>query len=122
MNSQLAVKDNTSELSELKNIRDDIRQAGDTFKSELESGEEKLRSEGSSMDTAIADALNKSTPYAPVSSDDKDSNIEENTSDKASKKKISKKKEAKKSTAKKAPTAKKVTDTTATNSETEKSS
>jgi sec-independent protein translocase protein TatB len=111
-----------AELSELKNIRDDIRQAGDTFKSELESGEEKLRSEGSSMDTAIADALNKSTPYTPVPSDKKDSNIEENTSDKASKKETRKKKVAKKSTAKKATTAKKVADTTATNPETEKSS
>jgi sec-independent protein translocase protein TatB len=110
-----------AELSELKNIRDDIRQAGDTFKSELESGEEKLRSEGSSMDTAIADALNKSTPYTPVPDTDKDSCNAESTDKKTSKNKTSKKKVAKMPSAKKGTTAKKVADTATAKPETEKS-
>ncbi len=50
---------NESELDEFKNIGKDIKEAGQAFKSQIESGEEKLKSEGSTMDNAIADALNK---------------------------------------------------------------
>lgn len=48
-----------SELDEIKNIGKDIQDAGQAFKSQLESSEEKLKSEGSSMDNAISEALSK---------------------------------------------------------------
>jgi sec-independent protein translocase protein TatB len=55
---------NEADLDELKNIRDDIQHAGENFKSQVEENEDKLKEESSSMDTAIADALNKPMPGA----------------------------------------------------------
>ena len=112
-----------AELNELKNIRDDIQQAGDTFKSQVESGEEKLQKEGSTMDTAIADALNKPAPGKSAATEKK-ATKKKTTRKKASKKKVSKKKVGKKAgkkTAKKKAT-KQVADKTASTPETEKTS
>ena len=58
---------NETDLNELKNIRDDIQQAGDSFKSQIEENEDKLQKDGSAIDTAIADALNKSGTGASIS-------------------------------------------------------
>jgi sec-independent protein translocase protein TatB len=92
---------NEADLNDLKNIRDDIQQAGDSFKSQLEEGEDKLKKKGSVMDTAIADALNKPGLGASSSSLDKEvTNTAKNTS-KGTKKKAAKKKAAKKKTASK---------------------
>jgi len=99
---------NEADLDELKNIRDDIQQAGDTFKSQIEEGEDKLKKEGSTMDTAIADALNKPGLGASSSSPDKEvSNTAKNTS-KSTKKKTAKKKPTSKKVAKKKTSKKKV--------------
>lgn len=49
-----------AELEQLKAVRDDIQQAGEGLKSQIDSGEKSLREEGSSMDAAIAKALDKS--------------------------------------------------------------
>lgn len=57
---------NEADLNELKNIRDDIQQAGDSFKSQIEVNEDKLQKDGSAIDTAIADALNKSGTGASI--------------------------------------------------------
>ena len=57
---------NETDLNELKNIRDDIQQAGDSFKSQIEENEDKLQKDGSAIDTAIADALNKSGTGASI--------------------------------------------------------
>jgi len=99
---------NEADLNELKNIRDDIQQAGDTLKSQFEDGEEKLKKEGSAMDTAIADALNKPKPGASSSPPDTDTETASTANKptksikkKAAKKKIAKKKVAKKKTSKK---------------------
>lgn len=91
-----------SELSELKSIGEDIRGAGENFKSQLEAGEKKLQSEGSAMDTAIAGALNK------VADDEMPGVSESNDKKEAVKKKPTKKKTAKSTSATKA-TAPKVT-------------
>ena len=53
---------NEADLNELKNIRDDIQQAGESFKTQIEENEDTLKEESSSIDTAIADALNKPIP------------------------------------------------------------
>ena len=82
-----------AELSELKSIGEDLRGAGENFKSQLEAGEKKLQSEGSAMDTAIAGALNKVA-------DDGNANTEDRN-DAAPKPAAGKKKAAKKKTAKK---------------------
>ncbi len=95
---------NEADLNELKNIRDDIQQAGDTFKSQLEEGEDKLKKEGSVMDTAIADALNKPGLGASSSSPDK----EVTSTTKSTKKKVTKKKPVSKKVAKKKTSKKKV--------------
>ncbi|MCP4009218.1 MAG: twin-arginine translocase subunit TatB [Proteobacteria bacterium] len=117
-----------AELNELKNIRDDIQQAGDTFKSQVESGEETLQKEGSTMDTAIADALNKPAP-GKTTAKGKKATKKKTTRKKAGKKKVSKKKVSKKKVAKKTgkKTAKKkstkqVADKSAPTPETEKTS
>lgn len=99
---------NEADLNELKNIRDDIQQAGDTFKSQLEEGEDKLKKEGSVMDTAIADALNKPGLGASSSSPDKEVTSTTNKTTKSTKKKVTKKKPASKKVAKKKTSKKKV--------------
>jgi len=116
-----------SELDEIKNIGKDIQEAGQAFKSQLESGEEKLKSEGSSMDNAIADALNKpmttadpnwayptdDTPAKPEKKQEKASVKKKTTRKKtaskkaASKKKAATRKVASNSTAKKSTASKK---------------
>jgi sec-independent protein translocase protein TatB len=58
---------NEADLNELKNIRDDIQQAGEGFKSQVEKNQDKLQEEGSAMDTAIASALSKPVPGADAS-------------------------------------------------------
>ena len=93
-----------TDLNDLKTIRDDIQQAGESFKSQVESGQETLQKEGSSMDTAIADALNKPDPGKATP--DKTVSATKTTKKKpvpkkASKKKTSKKKVSKKKTSKK---------------------
>ncbi len=54
----------STELNQLKNIGQDLKEAGETFKSKVESEaksiDENVRKETSSMDKAITDALNKS--------------------------------------------------------------
>ena len=57
---------NEADLNELKNIRDVIQQAGDSFKSQIEENEDKLQKDGSAIDTAIVDALNKSGAGASI--------------------------------------------------------
>jgi len=107
-----------SELEGLKSIGKDIQDAGQAFKSQVESGEEKLKSEGSTMDNAIADALNKPMTTADPNwaypadkkpaTETKAATKKEGTKKKATRKKASSnKKTAKKTTAGKTTTAKK---------------
>lgn len=49
-----------AELNELKTMRDDLREAGESFKSKLEDGEQELRKQTDSVDDAITNALNNS--------------------------------------------------------------
>jgi len=91
---------NEEDLDQLKNIRDDIQQAGEGFKSQIESSQENLQKEGSEMDTAIASALNKGTSGA-TKADDAASTGKKTTRKKATKKKTGTKKVAKKKTSKK---------------------
>lgn len=107
-----------AELSELKAMRDDIQQAGESFKSQIEDGQEKLSTEGSAMDTAIASALNK-----PALDTEPEKNNADNEQQVAKKKKKKKaKKKVSKSKAKKKTASKKVADKSAENSDTEISS
>lgn len=89
-----------SELDQLKSIGKDIQDAGQSFKSQLESGEEKLKSEGSSMDNAIADALNKpmttADPNWAYPADETPAKSEEKPAKASVKKKTTRKKTASK--------------------------
>ena len=108
-----------AELSELKNIRDDLQQTGESFKSQVESSQEKLQKEGSTMDTAIADALSN-TAQSTATTGEAEPAKEKTTRKKTTRKKASKKKVAKKTAKKKV--TKKVAKKTASTPETEKSS
>ena len=94
-----------TELDELKSIGKDIQDAGQAFKSQVESGEETLKSEGSAMDSAIADALNKpmttADPNWAYPAEDSAAKAEETDTKKKAKPKktASKKKAASKKTA-----------------------
>ena len=108
----------SADMSELKDVGKNIREAGDAFKSQVADAEVNFKSEASEMDTAIADALSKPVPgSAAKSSDDAASGFtdksevldkfvknktsktkppQEKVSNKATKKKTSKKKASKK--------------------------
>ena len=98
-----------AELSELKAVRDDLRDAGESFKSKLEDGEQELRKQTDSVDDAITDALN--TSIEPDRSAEDEQTLAETAkaagaakkpgNKKASKKKATRKKTAKKKAAKK---------------------
>ena len=117
---------NEEDLSQLKNIRDDIQQAGEGFKSQIESSQEELQKEGSAMDAAIGNALNKDTLGATTPDDTtstkKASTKKRATRKKTTKKKTSNKKVAKKKTSKKKAGTKKVARKTAPTPKTEKTS
>ena len=89
-----------SDLDGLKSIGKDIQEAGQSFKSQLESGEEKLKSEGSSIDNAIADALNKpmttADPNWAYPADEKPATSEKKQEKASVKKKTTRKKAASK--------------------------
>ncbi len=101
-----------ADLNELKNIRDDIQQAGDSFKSQVEKNEDTLKKEGSTIDNAIADALNKPMPGTAASEakEKTETNTKATTkTTKTTKKKVSSKKTARKKPGKKKVTGKKTT-------------
>ncbi len=50
---------NEAELGELKSIGEELRAAGNTFKSQVESTSQAAQEKASAMDSAINDALNK---------------------------------------------------------------
>jgi sec-independent protein translocase protein TatB len=116
---------NEADLNELKNIRDDIQQAGDSFKSQIEENEDKLQKDGSAIDTAIADALNKSGAGASIP---KEKTAKEKTitdtkkTSKTTKKKNTRKKPAGAKTAREKPSNKKVAKQKASTPDKEKSS
>ncbi len=83
---------NEADLNELKNIRDDIQQAGESFKSQVETNQDKLQEEGSAMDTAIAEALSKPIPGADASKAKKKTTTNTKKATRTTKEKVARKK------------------------------
>ncbi len=73
-----------SEITELKNVGKDIREAGVAFKSQVEAADQNVKSHTSEMDNAIADALNNSTETAQKKAKSKPENKPKSQSTKKS--------------------------------------